>query len=324
MSRNEACVAEYMRRLRILTWHTHGSYLYYLSQAPHDFFVLTKPGRPPGYGGRCGDHAWGDNVIDQPVDSAQDQAFDCVLFQDDAQYLDDQYRYLSAAQRALPRIYLEHDPPREHPTDTRHIVDDPNTLLVQVTAFNALMWDAGRTPQRVIAHGVTDPGPLWFGELARGITVINHLQQRGRRLGADLFIRLREQVPLDLLGMGSEALGGLGELPLRQVPALCARYRFFFHPVRYTSLGLGLLEAMMLGMPVVALATTETPTLIVNGVSGFIDTCPSRLTERMRDLLDDTELAAMLGAQARRHALEHHSIARFVADWNDALASVTG
>ena len=41
-----------MRRLEALAWHTRGSYLYYLSQAPHEFFVLSKPGRPAGYG-RC-------------------------------------------------------------------------------------------------------------------------------------------------------------------------------------------------------------------------------------------------------------------------------
>ena len=145
----------------------------------------AAPGRPPGYGGRCGDHPWGDNVIDQPVDSVQDQQFDCVLFQDDDQYLDDQYRYLSNAQRKLPRIYIEHDPPRSHPTDTRHIVDDPNVLLVQVTHFNVLMWDAVRTPQIVITHGVMDHGQRWRGEMARGITVINHLGQHGRRLGAE-------------------------------------------------------------------------------------------------------------------------------------------
>lgn len=34
-----------MRPLKILTWHTHGSYLYYLTQAPHHFYVLSKPGR---------------------------------------------------------------------------------------------------------------------------------------------------------------------------------------------------------------------------------------------------------------------------------------
>lgn len=311
-----------MRRLRILTWHTHGSYLYYLSQAPHDFYVLSKPGRPPGYGGRCGEHAWGDNVFDQPLETVQAQSFDCLLFQDDAQFFHDQHRYLSSAQRTLPRIYVEHDPPREHPTDTRHPVDDPGVLLVQVTSYNALMWDAGRTPQVVIEHGVIDPGQRWRGELARGITVINHLGQRGRRLGADLFGRVREQLPLDLLGMGSEALGGLGELPLHRVPALCASYRFFFHPVRYTSLGLGLLEAMMLGMPVVALATTETPKVIVDGASGYVDSDPSRLVDCMRELLKDYRLAARIGEQARQRTLERHSIVRFVADWNRALASV--
>ncbi len=311
-----------MRRLRILTWHTHGSYLYYLSQAPHDFHVLSKPWRPPGYGGRCGEHPWGDNVIDQPVDDVQDQHFDCILFQDDTQFLEDQYRYLSSAQRRLPRIYIEHDPPRAHPTDTRHIVDDPNVLLVQVTHFNALMWDPGRTPQVVIPHGVTDHGQRWRGELARGLTVINHLGQRGRRLGADLFAQMREHMPLDLVGMGSEALGGLGEVPLRQLPDICARYRFFFHPVRYTSLGLGLLEAMMLGMPVVALATTETPRLLRDGVSGVVETDISRLTDAMHELLTDERLAARLGAEARRQALAHHSIGRFVADWNRALRTV--
>ena len=30
-----------MRRLNILTWHTHGSYLSYLSHVPHDFHVLA-------------------------------------------------------------------------------------------------------------------------------------------------------------------------------------------------------------------------------------------------------------------------------------------
>ena len=42
------------KRLRVLTWHVHGNYLYYLSQAPHEFFIVTKPHDPPGYAGRVG------------------------------------------------------------------------------------------------------------------------------------------------------------------------------------------------------------------------------------------------------------------------------
>ena len=36
---------------------------------------------------------------------------------------------------------------------------------------------------------------------------------RHRLLGADIFQQVREAVPLDLVGMDAEALGGLGEVP---------------------------------------------------------------------------------------------------------------
>lgn len=81
----------------------------------------------------------------------------CILFQHERHYREDQHAILSAAQRRLPRIFLEHDPPRQSPTDTRHPVDDPDTLLEHVTAFNRLMWDNGRTPTRVVEHGVIAP-----------------------------------------------------------------------------------------------------------------------------------------------------------------------
>ena len=311
-----------MRRLKILTWHTHGSYLYYLSHAPHDFYLISQPDRPAGYGGRCGNLRWGDNVFDQPAAMLKGRSFDCVLYQDDPHYLEDRHKLLDAGQRNLPAIYIEHDPPRQHPTDTRHPVDDPSMLLVHVTAFNALMWDNGRTPTRVIEHGVPEPAVLWRGELDRGITVINHLAQRGRRLGADIFSQVQSMLPLDLLGMGSETLGGLGEVPLPQMAALCAHYRFLFHPVRYTSLGLSVIEAMMMGMPVVALATTEMPEVIHDGVHGYIATDVQRLVSRMQALLKDRSLAAHLGSKARELALERFSVARFTADWDRVLREV--
>lgn len=313
-----------MRRLNVLTWHTHGSYLYYLSQAPHEFYVLSKPGRPPGYGGRCGSAPWGDNVHDLPVEAARTRQFDCILFQDDHQWENDQYEFLTPAQRALPRIYLEHDPPRAHPTDTPHLVDDPGVLLVHVTAFNELMWDNRRTPTRVIEHGVLiPPGVHYQGDLERGLVVTNHLDRRGRRMGPDLFLQAREQVPLDLVGMAAEELGGLGEVPHALLPAFMSRYRFLFSPIRYSSMGLAIIEAMMVGLPVVALATAEMATVIENGVSGYADTRVDALHERMRELVRDPALARKLGEGARRRAQERFSIQRFSADWDAALRYVT-
>ncbi|WP_420477313.1 glycosyltransferase family 4 protein [Noviherbaspirillum sp. ST9] len=312
------------KRLKILTWHTHGSYLYYLTQAPHDFYVLSKPERPPGYGGRCGHIPWGDNVIDLPVSEAKDMQFDCILFQDDDQYLKDQYLYLSEAQRRLPRIYIEHDTPREHPTDMPHPVDDPDVLLVHVTHFNALMWNSGRTPTRVVEHGVMVPKDVaWRGDLDRGLVVINNIRTRGRRLGGDIFEQARRSIPLDLVGMGAQEAGGLGEVEHAQLPAFSAPYRFFFNPIRYTSLGLAVIEAMMIGMPIVALATTEMSTVIRNGASGYIDTNVDTLIARMQELVKDRDLARRLGEGARRYALERFGIERFADDWDKTFRFVT-
>jgi hypothetical protein len=314
-----------MRRLKILTWHTHGSYLYYLTQAPHDFYVLSKPDRPPGYGGKCGHIPWGDNVIDLPVSEAKDAQFDCILFQDDDQYLTDQYVYLSEAQRRLPKIYIEHDTPREHPTDMPHPVDDPSILLVHVTHFNALMWHNGRTPVRVIEHGVMVPTEVQYrGEIDRGLVVVNNIASRGRRLGGDIFLRTREKVALDLIGMGATKVGGIGEIEHARLPAFVSQYRFFFNPIRYTSLGLAVIEAMMTGMPIVGLATTEMATVIDNGVSGYIDTNEDALVQHMRELIADPALARRLGKGARRAALERFGIQRFAADWDACFRHVTG
>ncbi|MBI5618189.1 MAG: glycosyltransferase [Gammaproteobacteria bacterium] len=314
-----------MKRLRILTWHVHGNYLYYLSQVPHELNVLYAPGGPPGYAGARGKLPWGANVREVHVDEVRGQRFDCVLFQARRHYVEDQYQLLSPTQRALPRIFLEHDPPQEHPTNTLHAVQDRNALLVHVTAFNALMWDSGITPARVIEHGVVVPPDVRYtGELARGLAVVNQLAKRGRRLGADVYARAAAAVPIDLVGMESQAAGGLGEIPNPELAAFMARYRFFFNPIRYTSLGLAVCEAMTLGLPIVGLATAELATVVRNGVEGFVATAPDALVEPMRALLADRDYAARLGAAARARALERFGIARFVADWTRAFRDACG
>lgn len=312
------------RRLRILTWHVHGNYLYYLSQVPHDWYLVTDAARSPQHGGRSGCLPWGANVHEVAIEQVRDLPCDVVLFQSRGAWDDEQHCVLSAAQRRGPRIYLEHDPPQHHPTDTRHWVDDPGVLLVHVTAFNALMWDSGRVPVRVIEHGVRLLRPArYHGEMPRGLVAINNLDRRGRRLGADVYDSVARQVPLTLVGIGSERCGGEGEVANDELPQRMAAHRFFFHPIRYTSLGLALIEAMMVGAPVVALATTALASVLRNGDNGFADTRVERLLDAMRSLLADPRLARAIGESGRRTALERFGIARFVADWEAALHEVT-
>jgi Glycosyl transferases group 1 len=314
-----------VRPLRILTWHVHGSYLWYLSHIRHELYLPVTPDRRPGYNGRAGAWDWPPTVREVPVDEVADLDVDAVLYQSHDHWAVDRHRVLSPAQRRVPQVFLEHDPPRQSPTDTRHPVDDPDVLVVHVTPFNQLMWDCGSSPTTVVEHGVAVPADArWTGGLPRGIVVANGLRKRGRRLGADVFARVRGAVPLDLVGMQAEELGGIGEISPPDLPRFLAPYRFYFHPVRYTSLGLSVCEAMAVGLPVVGLATTELPTVIDDGVNGFVDTDVDRLVARMHLLLDDVGLAQRLGAAARATALERFGIDRFVRDWERVFADVCG
>jgi len=313
------------RSLRILTWHVHGNYLYYLSQVPHEFHLVVKPGYPAGYAGKGGALPFGDNVHEIPASSVRDASFDCVLYQHRRNYDQDQFEVLSEAQRRLPRIYLEHDPPQDNPYAQAHWAQDPGLVLVHVTFHNRLMWDNGVTPARVIEHGVLVPEDARYtGELARGLVIVNHLASRGRRLGADVVAALRGDVPLEIIGMEAEAAGGRGEVSNLDVPYFAARHRFLFSPIRWTSLGLAIVEAMTVGLPVVGLATSELASVIRNGHDGFVHNDLPVLRDVMLELIADPGLARSWGDAARRTARERYGIERFVADWSRLLAEVTG
>ena len=309
---------------RVLTWHVHGSYLYYLASAPAEFYLPFKPGRPEGYGGRAGGFAWPDNVHEIPAEEVASLQFDAVMYQSRRNWETDRHEILSPTQLEIPQLYLEHDPPREHPTDTRHWVDDPSVTIVHVTHFNDLMWDCGPNRTVVIEHGVDVPrSARYTGEIPRGLVIVNDIASRGRRLGSDVFEYVRQQVPLDIVGLRSKEVGGLGEVPHEELFSLVPHYRFLFNPIRYTSLGLSVLEAMQCGVPVVGLATTEMAVAVKSGVSGYVDTDVDKLIARMRTLLDDPLHARRLGEGAKRAACRRYGIERFARDWGALLTSVT-
>lgn len=302
------------RRLRILTWHVHGNYLYALSHVPHDFVVPGLPGRVPHYGALGDRIPWGTGLTQVSADALRDMQFDCVLYQS-RQNLEDARLLLSEEQRALPSAYLEHDPPMPHPTDTRHVFSHDKGMIVHVTPYNAVMWDCGDMPSRVVEHGVPAPTVSYDGSFGKGIAVVNHLGRRGRRIGVDVFEHVRARTPLDLIGMESEKLGGLGEVPNMEVAAFMARYRYFFSPIRYASLGLSLIEAMLCGVPVVGFGGTELPVLVRNGENGYVDNRLDRLVDVGRQLLAEPELARAWGAAGREMALQRFGMDRFVSDW---------
>jgi hypothetical protein len=309
-------------RLKIFTWHIHGTYLYYLSQGEYDIYIPEDASGNEGYGGRGETFPFGPNVITVPTDEVRQHRFDCILYQTKRNYLVDRKKILSDAQAAQPCVYVEHDPPWDDPTDSTHPFREENGVLVHVTHFNRLMW-LNRNPHvKVIEHGVVPQPYTYTGDIERGIVVINHLHQRGRKLGSDVYELTKKSVPLDLIGMGTAEFGGNGEVLHPHLPKFLSNYRFFFNPIRYTSLGLSFCEAMMLGLPVVALATTEYSTIVTDGVSGFIGCDLESLMRKMKFLLNDQATAKEMGVRAREIALDRFDIGRFTREWKATFEQV--
>ncbi|MDT4995933.1 MAG: hypothetical protein QOD45_1, partial [Pseudonocardiales bacterium] len=163
--------------------------------------------------------------------------------------------------------------------------------------------------------------------------VVNEPTRRGRMVGTDLVQRYARELRIDVFGMtGTAGTGGtadtgipgttaLGDLPQAVMHGELARRRVYLHPVRWTSLGLSLVEAMQLGMPVVALATTAV-TEAVPSQAGVVSSDPAVVRAALEHFLDDPEAAQLAGKAARAYALERFGLDRFLADWDQLITGV--
>lgn len=298
--------------MRVLLWQLHGAWTNSFVRGRHHYLVIAdEPQR------------WPEGVEQVRPDRIADSRPDVVIFQrpEELRCLPP---LLGSELDAVGKIYLEHNTPSGPAATTRHpAADREDLLLVHVTRFNRLMWDGGSTPAVVIPHGIPDPRYRYTGELERQVVVINEAARRGRAVGADLLPMLAEPAPIDLFGIDADRYSGPGVTPAgnlapEELHAEMARRRVYLHTTRWTSLGLSLIEAMQLGMPVVALGTTEAPASIPPG-TGVVSNDPGQLIDAVRLLIKNPELARATGQAARDHALERFGLGRFLADWDDAL-----
>jgi glycosyl transferase family 1 len=308
--------------MRVLLWHVHGSYTTSLVQGQHEYLLPVLPSRGANGRGRALTWAWPPNAIDVTPVEAREAEVDVLVLQRPEELNGLCERWLGGRRpgRDVPAVYLEHNAPQGRIADMRHpAADRPDLTLVHVTHFNDLFWDTGSTPTRVIEHGIVDPGYRYSGALPRAVTALNEPVRRGRVTGTDLLERLADAVDIDLYGIGTAELGGVEDPPQSVLHDELPKRRVYLHPIRWTSLGLTLIEAMQLGMPVVGLATTEAPEA-VPPEAGFLSTDIDRIAATLRRLVADPDEARERGRVARRVALERFGLERFLADWDHTLA----
>jgi glycosyltransferase involved in cell wall biosynthesis len=320
--------------VNILIWHVHGSWMTNFVRGGHRYLVPVVPDRGPDGRGRARTWAWPSTVVEVEPCELADAPVDVVVVQCPRELmLAEAWLGGRRPGRDVPVVWLEHNVPQGRIADMRHPARDRDDVtVVHVTHTNSLMWDTGATRTCVIEHGVADPGCRWTGAVPAAGVVVNEPVRRGRVTGTDLLPRFAESGRIDVFGIGAgeltEDLGrptwlaGYEDLPQSELHDRLALRRCYLHPFRWTSLGLSLVEAMFLGMPVVALATTEVPEAVPPGC-GVVTNDVAVLVAAVRRLHCDEEWANDLGAAARQRALDRFGLDRFLADWDQLLEVIS-
>ncbi|HTZ07008.1 MAG TPA: glycosyltransferase family 4 protein [Gaiellaceae bacterium] len=166
-----------------------------------------------------------------------------------------------------------------------------------------------------------------------GARVLLAISRLTGQKGIDVAVRALDSLPDDtvlvVLGEGPEreALESLARelgvdrrvFLLGRVPDVAAwlrRATLLVHPARWEGFGLGVLEAMLAGLPVVASNVSSLPELVVDGVTGILvrPDDPSALALGIARALDEPSF----GAAGRDRAHAEFSVAR-MADATAAL-----
>lgn len=303
--------------MNVLVWHVHGSWMTAFVQGRHRYHVPVVPDRGPDGLGRARTWDWPSSVVEVTPEQVADLDPDVVVVQ--------RQRDLELLEQWCPRrlarrlVHVEHDTPMDLRSPRHLLADRDDVLLVHVTVVNSTLWDTGTTETCVVEHGVVDPGLLYTGDLPVAVAAINEPERRRWVAGTDLVEQVRRSVPVDLFGMRSEPLGGV-DVAQARLHVEMARRRVYLHPFRWTSLGLALVEAMHIGMPIVALGTTEVPRILPSR-AGVVAFDGDGLAAATQHLVADSDAAREMGAAARAVALDRFGLARFLADWDVVLES---
>jgi hypothetical protein len=169
----------------------------------------------------------------------------------------------------------------------------------------------------------SDYGP-WDGSDVRVGNLTQDLIERGDACGLGFWLETTGGLPTLPAGKGSEAMGGLGVLSYEAMLDYLRSIRTYLYtgtrPASYT---LGLIEAMLSGVPVVSIGAREWGAgwggeQLFEG-EDIVGVTPDA-TVALRTLLADRDIAAELGEKQRQDAIGLFGIDTIGAQWRAFLS----
>jgi hypothetical protein len=172
----------------------------------------------------------------------------------------------------------------------------------------------------------SDYGP-WTGNDPVIGNLTQHMAQRGDACGYRFWLDATAGLPVSPAGPGSEAIGGLGSLTYDGMLGYLRRLRAYLYtgttPASYT---LGLIEAMLSGVPVVSIGPKAwgagwggEDLFEVHAHPGFDH--PARARDCLVQLLTDPVMASELSNSQWAYAVETFGIQKVAPQWRAFLGA---
>ncbi|MCU0915838.1 MAG: glycosyltransferase [Planctomycetes bacterium] len=192
----------------------------------------------------------------------------------------------------------------------RTYVDLVGAHVVATSMFKGESW--GFT-EDIVHFGIDVGGyPPHSGQEARGLRISNFISQRQQILRWDFHERAFGDLPVTLVGHNPDRPGVAAARNWDHLKAILQCHRFYIHtadPRFEAGHNMAMAEAMAAGLPVLGNRHPTSP--IRHGITGFLSDDPRELHHYAEILLEDQELAEMMGQQARRTVQLRFSLVRF-------------
>jgi len=225
--------------------------------------------------------------------------------------------------RSEPRILVLHHTlegrvQEEHPSCDPHAFVDRLHRYVELTgahvvATSMYKGESWGFTEDIVHFGIDVNDYLpYSGEKACGVRVCNFINSRRRILCWDFHEKAFAGIPVTLVGHNPDIPGVQPARDWTDLKRTLQSHRFYIHtaaPHLEAGHNMASAEAMATGLPVLGNRHPTSP--IRHGISGFLSDDPGELQRYARILLEDRELAALMGQQARKTIAERFSLTRF-------------
>jgi hypothetical protein len=154
--------------------------------------------------------------------------------------------------------------------------------------------------------------PPASGAQARGLRICNFISSRRRILLWDFHEQAFGGLPVTLVGHNPDMPAVEAARNWDHLKSILQSHRFYIHtadPRFEAGYNMAVAEAMAAGLPVLGNQHPTSP--VRHGITSFLSDDPEKLRNYARMLLEDRNLAARMGRQARKTVAERFSLTRF-------------